>query len=464
MKFDILTLFPEAFSVFFNTSIIGNAVKKGLISYECINFRNFSEDKHNRVDDYTYGGGKGMLIGSDAVFKAYDDIVLKAGKRPKMIYLSPRGKVLNQEIARSLAHEDEIILLCGHYEGVDQRIIDELCDYELSVGDFVLTGGELPAMILCDCVSRLVTGVLSSEESFTEESHYSGLLEYNQYTIPETYNGLSVPDVLISGNKSDVEKWRSENAKEVTALNRPDIYKKIFGFVPDIKKADIAVNLIILGSNSVNKDEILLQLNKRNISCNVFDEETVTTECFSGKTAIIICGDYPVFVDDILKNSDTRKCLYQILRPFSEKRISQVLIPDLISEYQPVKKNVTASEFAEEVVRYSFAYGDDNEIHSCILEGVKFICSVPYVVYETYYDVLKNFDSDKIFCVTSSNVHFQGECVLELICDTKIKVNVFSFRSKVYGRIQLVCVNEKFDAIYKFFDREINGQYKCYLK
>ena len=137
---------------------------------------------------------------------------------------------------------------------------------------------------------------------------------------------------------------------------------------------------------------------------------------------------------------------------------------DLISEYNSVKKHVTASEFAEEVIRYSFAYGDDNEIHSCVLEDVKFICSVPYVVYETYYDVLKNFDSDKIFCVTSSNVHFQGECVLELSCGAEIKVNVFSFRSKVYGKIQLVCINEKFDAINKFFDREINGHYKCYLK
>ena len=195
MRFDILTLFPDFFEKLNSFSIIGRALEEEIITLNSINIRDFSKDKHKRVDDYSYGGGPGMVMTAEPIYESLESV---KSNKSKTIYLSPQGKQLNQEIVNDLSNEEHLIFLCGHYEGVDQRIIDELCDYELSVGDFVLTGGELPAMILCDCVSRLVPGVLSSEESFTEESHYNGLLEYNQYTRPETFLNVKVPEVLIS--------------------------------------------------------------------------------------------------------------------------------------------------------------------------------------------------------------------------------------------------------------------------
>ncbi|MBO5453801.1 MAG: tRNA (guanosine(37)-N1)-methyltransferase TrmD [Clostridia bacterium] len=464
MKFDILTLFPEAFSVFFKTSIIGNAVKNGIISYECINFRDYSEDKHNRVDDYTYGGGKGMLIQPSPIYRAYNDIILKAGKRPKVIYMSPRGKVLNQEIACQLSNEDELVILCGHYEGVDQRVIDELCDFELSIGDYVLTGGEMPAMILCDCVSRLIPGVLSSDESFTEESHYNGLLEYDQYTRPEIYNGRSVPEVLLTGNKSNIDKWRSENAKKVTALNRPDLYIKNFKEEPFLAKDNYEITLIIIGSDEITKQEILLQLSKKNIICkNIIDESTLNNATCMQKTAVIICGEYPIYIDKLLSCIDMTNVLVQFLRPFSENRITKLLIPDFRSEYVPVKSFVTPCEFSEEVLRYCSALDDNNLINECVLSRVEFICSVPYDIYESHSELLKEFSSDKLFCINSSNVNFNGDGVI-LIFGKKYDIKVFSLRSRVYGKIQIAYIDGDITFYCQLFDNNSNGNFNCYLR
>lgn len=221
MKFDVLTLFPEMFKSL-DESIIGRAKEKGLIEINLINIRDFSKDKHKKVDDTPYGGGAGMVIRPDVVYDAYSSI--KDSKNAKVIYLSPQGKVLNQEKVKELSKEEHLILLCGHYEGIDQRAIDEIVDEEISIGDYVLTGGELPAMVVIDSVSRYIDGVLSNE-SIEEESFSNNLLEYPQYTRPEEFNGKKVPEVLVSGHHENIKKWRDEKSLEITKIKRPDLLK-----------------------------------------------------------------------------------------------------------------------------------------------------------------------------------------------------------------------------------------------
>ena len=220
MKFDVLTLFPEMFKCL-QESIIGRAVEKDLIQINLINIRDFSKDKHKKVDDTPYGGGAGMVIRPDVVYDAYQSI---QDKKAKVIYLSPQGKVLNQNKVKELSAEEHLILLCGHYEGIDQRVLDEIVDEEISIGDYVLTGGELPAMVLIDSVSRYVTGVLN-EDSTKEESFSNKLLEYPQYTRPEEFRGKRVPEVLISGHHKNIKEWREEKSLEVTKNKRPDLLK-----------------------------------------------------------------------------------------------------------------------------------------------------------------------------------------------------------------------------------------------
>ena len=218
MKFDVLTLFPEMFKSL-DESIIGRAVEKGLIEINLINIRDFSKNKHKKVDDTPYGGGAGMVLMPDVVYDAYSSV---KDENAKVIYLSPQGKVLNQNKVKELSKENHLILLCGHYEGIDQRVLDEIVDEEISIGDYVLTGGELPAMVLIDSVSRYVEGVLS-EDSTKEESFSNNLLEYPQYTRPEEFRGRKVPEVLISGHHENIKKWREEKSLEVTKQKRPDL-------------------------------------------------------------------------------------------------------------------------------------------------------------------------------------------------------------------------------------------------
>ena len=220
MKFDVLTLFPEMFETL-TKSITGKAIEKELININLINIRDFSKDKHKKVDDTPYGGGAGMVMKPDVVYDAYLSV---KSENAKVIYLSPQGKTLNQNKVEELAKEKHLILLCGHYEGIDQRVLDEIVDEEISIGDYVLTGGELPAMVLIDSVSRYVEGVLN-EESTSEESFSNGLLEYPQYTRPEEFRGKKVPEVLISGHHENIKKWREEKSLEITKKNRPDLLK-----------------------------------------------------------------------------------------------------------------------------------------------------------------------------------------------------------------------------------------------
>ena len=223
MRFDVLTLFPEMFAPV-EQSIIGRAEKNNLIELNLINFREFSKDKQKHVDDCPYGGGAGMVINADVIYDAYWSILDKLDYKPKLIYLTPQGKVFNQKMARELANEKHLILLCGHYEGIDQRVLDKVVDEEISIGDYVLTGGELPAMVLIDAISRNIDGVLD-DESLVDESFNNDLLEYPQYTRPEVFMGEKVPEVLLSGHHANIEKWRREKSLEITKKKRPDLIK-----------------------------------------------------------------------------------------------------------------------------------------------------------------------------------------------------------------------------------------------
>lgn len=222
MKFDVLTLFPEMFEPL-KQSIIKRASEKKLIDINLVNIRDFSEDKHNKVDDTPYGGGAGMLMKADVVDRAYNSV---KSENAKVIYLTPQGKTLNQKIVKDLSKQEHLILLCGHYEGIDQRVLDKIVDEEISIGNYVLTGGELPAMVLIDSVSRYVEGVLS-DGSTDEESFSNGLLEYPQYTRPEVFNDVKVPDVLISGHHENIRKWRRERSLENTFKKRPEMLENI---------------------------------------------------------------------------------------------------------------------------------------------------------------------------------------------------------------------------------------------
>lgn len=226
MNITIATLFPEMCEAVLGESIIGRARKSGAITLNCRQIREYTQDKHRRVDDTPYGGGMGMVMQCEPIYNCYKAVCDELGTKPHTIYMSPKGKVLDQNKAVELSKMDNILIICGHYEGVDQRIIDKIVDEEISVGDYVLTGGELPAMVLVDAVARMCRGVLSDDVCFTDESIYSGLLEYPHYTRPEVWEGEAVPPVLLSGHHKNIEKWRLEQSLKLTEERRPDLLEK----------------------------------------------------------------------------------------------------------------------------------------------------------------------------------------------------------------------------------------------
>jgi len=241
MKVDILTLFPEMVESVLSTSIIGRAAQKGIISVNYVQIRDFAFNKHRQVDDYPYGGGQGMVMQAEPIFLAYESVTRGLDYKPKTIYLSPQGKTFRQSTAKRLAKEKHLVLICGHYEGVDQRVLDEIVDMEISMGDFVLTGGEIAAMAVVDATARMIPGVLSSEISFSDESHFDGLLEYPQYTRPAVWHGVEVPEVLQNGNHKLIEEWKREHAilntfkKRRGMLSRAKLSKKEAKLVEKLK-------------------------------------------------------------------------------------------------------------------------------------------------------------------------------------------------------------------------------------
>ena len=227
MRIDIMTLFPEMCDSVLNESIIGRARKSGAVDINFTNIRDFSGNKHNKVDDMPYGGGMGMVMAASPIYDCYSSLYSENEPKPHLIYMSPKGKTLTQQRVVELSKLDRIVILCGHYEGIDQRVIDEIVDEEISIGDYVLTGGELPAMVLTDAVCRMLPGVLSDDLCFEEESHFSGTLEYPQYTRPAVWKDREVPEVLLSGNHAEIEKWRRKQSLIITKERRPDMYERI---------------------------------------------------------------------------------------------------------------------------------------------------------------------------------------------------------------------------------------------
>lgn len=224
--FHILTLFPQMVLDGLNTSIIGRAATRGLLDIEAVNIRDFAENKHNRVDDYTYGGGAGMLMQAGPVYGAYRFVADRLEKQPRVICLSPQGQTFSQSMAEDFAKEEDLVFLCGHYEGIDERVLEEIVTDYVSIGDYVLTGGELPSMVMIDAISRLIPGVLHNDVSAEFESFQDHLLEYPQYTRPEEWHGKKVPEILLSGHHANVEKWRREQSVIRTAMRRPDLLEK----------------------------------------------------------------------------------------------------------------------------------------------------------------------------------------------------------------------------------------------
>ena len=226
MRIDILTLFPDMCNAFLGESIIGRARESGCVEINCINIRDYTLDKHNRVDDAPYGGGTGMIIQTQPVYDCFDALCKTLGKRPHLVYMTPQGKTLTQKRVAELSELENIAILCGHYEGIDERVIEEIVDEEISVGDYVITGGELPALILADSISRMLPGVLANEDAFTYESHFSSLLEYPQYTRPPEWHGRKVPDILVSGHHAKIAAWQREQSLKRTFERRPDLLEK----------------------------------------------------------------------------------------------------------------------------------------------------------------------------------------------------------------------------------------------
>lgn len=226
MHFSVLTLFPEMIQEIMNTSIMGRAVDKGIISLDAVNIRDYAFNKHNKVDDYPYGGGAGMLMQAEPIYLSYEAVCKKCTGKPRVIYTTPQGRPFDQNLARELAGEEDVIILCGHYEGVDERVLEEIVTDYVSIGDYVLTGGELPAMIMVDAISRLVPGVLNNDVSAEFETFENHLLEYPQYSRPEEWHGKKVPEVLLSGHHVNIEKWRHQQSVRRTLKMRPDLFEK----------------------------------------------------------------------------------------------------------------------------------------------------------------------------------------------------------------------------------------------
>ena len=236
MRFHVLTLFPEMIEQGLGTSITGRAMEKGLVSLNAVNIRDYAANKHRKVDDYTYGGGAGMLMQAQPVYDACMAVQNSLEKPARVVYMSPQGRTFNQEMAKELAREEDLIILCGHYEGIDERVLEEIVTDEISIGDYVRTGGELPAMVVIDTVSRLIHGVLGNGVSADTDSFMNGLLEYPQYSRPETWRGRTVPAILLSGDHAKVDRWRKEQSLKRTKERRPDLYQKYIEEHPDAEK------------------------------------------------------------------------------------------------------------------------------------------------------------------------------------------------------------------------------------
>ena len=455
MRIDILTLFPEFFSSILNNSITGRAIEKGILEYNFINIRDYADDKHNRVDDYPFGGGLGMLLKPQPIFNAYNSILRSTSKRPKTVYMSPRGRVFNQQIANELASEEHIVIICGHYEGVDQRIIDEICDYELSIGDFVLTGGEIPAIAVCDAVSRLVPGVLSEEDSYETESHYNGLLEFSQYTRPRVFNGKEIPEILLSGNQSEIDKWKYENSVEITKINRPDLYEKHFS-EQIVTQEELKVSLLLLGNTQKCNFKVLpeleMQLKKRNVKIdNLFVNELTTA--MQDNLVVLICGEHE-FDFNLIKN---RK--QNII--FAVRETDTIALTDEIVNIATVPSDFlfdlsfkSISEISEQIELFLKAVQLKNKILSgeslvnlfSGLQKIKLLKPVPYDAFENNLQKFKKYTINDLY-IFDSDTKLDNEFDSLIIDGNAYNVEIFKLKTKTLGTKYCLAVSD-FEKLY----------------
>lgn len=436
MKFDILTLFPEMIEGFLSESILGRAVKNNIIDIKCTNIRDFANDKHNRVDDYPFGGGLGMVMRPQPVFDTYNFVSKDSVHKPYTVYMSPKGKVFNQEMAKKMATKEHVVIICGHYEGVDQRVIDEICDEEISIGDYVLTGGEIAACVVCDSVARLVPGVLAESGSFELESHYNGLLEHPQYTRPRVFNGKNVPDVLLSGHEKNIKAWEAEKAIELTMEVRPDLCEKqgIEVVQKPVPKADANIKVVFSGEDATKKLEtVKMHCDKLKIKNAdfVLYEKFEDSECdgvffvacsgcenisFNVKIPSLMCG----YLSDTKENAEVFN------------------LP--IAENADITENpyLSASEIAQEIFDFSIACGYENgnlleHISGKKAAQISFKNAIPYDLYENHQQKFSKYKKEDVYFAQISEKTENGTVTVykdNFLCQGEI----FNIKSKKYGR------------------------------
>ena len=448
MKFDILTLFPEMINGFLSESILGRAVNKGIIDINCTNIRRFANDKHNRVDDYPFGGGLGMVMRPQPVFDAYNYVTKDSKSKPYTIYMSPKGKVFNQEIAKQMALKEHVVIICGHYEGIDQRVIDEICDEEISIGDYVLTGGEIAACVVCDSVARLVPGVLAENSSFELESHYNGLLEQPQYTRPRVFNGKSVPEVLLSGNTQNILKWEHEKSVELTMKVRPDLCEKQGIKVEESSTPNLSENVLVLGvGEDCDRKIQTVKMHCTKNGLNKIDFKCVTDDKIDASSYdgvfLIVCGDYKNFElkTDALKLS----CGY-----LSDTQKNTEIFSFLPKEDFEITENVfmSSSEIACEIYDFCIACAFKNkgfEDAQSLIEhitgekSIKFVFKngVPYDLYENNREKFKNYEQNDLLFIETENTIENGAITIVSQNDARMFLaqgDIYKVKSKKYGK------------------------------
>jgi len=453
MKFDILTLFPEMISGFLSESILGRAVKNGIIDIQCTNIRDFANDKHNRVDDYPFGGGLGMVMRPQPVFDTYNFVSRNSEHKPYTVYMSPKGKVFNQETAKKMATKEHVVIICGHYEGIDQRVIDEICDEEISIGDYVLTGGEIAACVVCDAVARLVPGVLSESGSFEQESHYNGLLEQPQYTRPRVFNGKTVPEVLLSGNEKNISKWEQEKSIEITMKVRPDLCeKKGIKVITDAAPNTGAKILVaVLGDESAETikklENIKMHCDKKELKNVEFitaqNPNDIKAEGFDG-VFLVVCSEFFEFE----LNADVPKVMCGYL---SDTAKNADVFEFRLGKGFLVTENVflSASEIAEEIFDFCISCSYINEINKdsstllkCISgrESKKIALknAIPYDLFENHSKKFEKYQKDDVFFAVTESEEDNCEITMTSLDGDKafiVQGEIFSLKSKKYGKV-----------------------------
>lgn len=440
MKFDILTLFPEMIEGFLSESILGRAVKNNIIDIKCTNIRDFANDKHNRVDDYPFGGGLGMVMRPQPVFDTYNYVSKDSEHKPYTVYMSPKGKVFNQEVAKKMATKEHIVIICGHYEGIDQRVIDEICDEEISIGDYVLTGGEIAACVVCDAVARLVPGVLAESESFELESHYNGLLEHPQYTRPRVFNGIEVPEVLLSGHEKNIRKWEEEKSVELTMRVRPDLCEKQGIEVATYPHAEANSNIkvVFAGEDAIKKLEtVKMHCDKMNVRNAEFVLYENFTDCECDGIFLVVCSE----VESIVINAEIPQFMCGYLS--DTKNNTEIFNLPLQQNFDITEKPfLSGSEIAQEIFDFSVACGYKNNNLLEHISGKKSASlviksAIPYDLYENHRQKFEKYAKEDVY-FANINVKPENDAVTLYTKGFLCQGEMFCIKSKKYGKAAVI--------------------------